>query len=73
MAWLRATRPTSLSWFLLIATTDGTNRSPSADGMTTGSAPIMTAPTEFVVPRSIPMIFDMKIISPKNELFEGRK
>ena len=56
-AWLRATRPTRRSWFLLTATTDGTSRSPSAEGMTTGSPPSMTATTELVVPRSMPMIF----------------
>ncbi len=61
-AWLRATRPTRRSPFLLMATTEGTRRSPSADGMTIGSPPSMTATTELVVPRSIPMIFPMCII-----------
>src|SRR5574341_2556944 len=63
MALLRATRPTRRSWFLLTATTDGTNRSPSADGITIGSPPLITAATELVVPRSMPMI--LPISSPK--------
>ena len=62
MAWLRATRPTRRSPFLLIATTDGTSRSPSAEGITTGSPPCMKAATELVVPRSIPMILPMKLL-----------
>ena len=36
---------------------DGTVRPPSAEAMTVGSPPSMTATTEFVVPRSMPMIF----------------
>ena len=44
---------------LVKATTDGTVRPPSALGMTTGSPPSMTATTEFVVPRSMPMILPM--------------
>jgi hypothetical protein len=44
---------------LFTATTDGTNRSPSAEGITTGSPPLITAATELVVPKSIPMIFAM--------------
>jgi hypothetical protein len=31
--------------------------------MTVGSCPSITATTEFVVPRSIPMIFDISILS----------
>jgi hypothetical protein len=65
MPWLRATRPTNRSWFLLIATTEGTSRSPSEEEITTGSLPCMTAPTELVVPRSIPMIFDINDFSKK--------
>ena len=37
----------------------GMVRPPSADGMTVGSPPSMTATTEFVVPRSMPMILPM--------------
>jgi hypothetical protein len=57
-AWRLATWPTSRSPSLVNATTDGVVRPPSALGMTTGSPPSMTATTEFVVPRSIPMILD---------------
>src|SRR5512145_1984650 len=53
-----ATCPTSRSPSLVNATTDGVVRPPSAFGMTTGSPPSMTATTELVVPRSMPMIFE---------------
>jgi hypothetical protein len=59
MAWLRATRPTSRSEFLLTATTDGTRRSPSAEGMTMAHRPSSQLQLRFVVPRSIPIIFPM--------------
>src|SRR5260370_4987727 len=39
-----------------MATTEGVVRPPSWFGITTGSPPCMTATTEFVVPKSIPMI-----------------
>src|SRR5262245_12542958 len=55
-AWRLATWPTSRSPVLVIATTDGLVRAPSWLGMTTGSPPCMTATTELVVPKSIPMI-----------------
>ena len=57
-AWRLATWPTSRSPSLVNATTDGVVRPPSALGMTTGSPPSMTATTELVVPRSIPMILE---------------
>src|SRR5450830_398865 len=50
-----ATVPTSRSPSFVKPTTDGVVRPPSAFGMTTGSPPSMTATTEFVVPRSMPM------------------
>ena len=50
-----ATWPTSRSPSLVNPTTDGVVRPPSAFGMTTGSPPSMTATTELVVPRSMPM------------------
>ena len=50
-----ATWPTRRSPVLLIATTDGVMRPPSALGMTTGSPPSITATTQFVVPRSMPI------------------
>ena len=39
------------------ATTDGVVLFPSAFGITTGSPPSITATHEFVVPKSIPIIF----------------
>src|SRR5207248_1772524 len=39
------------------ATTDGVVRPPSAFGMTEGSPPSSTAMHEFVVPRSMPIVF----------------
>src|SRR3990170_5111870 len=64
IAWRRATCPTMRSpVFGLTATTDGTSRPPSEDGITVGSPPSMMATTELVVPRSIPMILPMVFIS----------
>src|SRR3954471_1366271 len=63
-AWRLASWPTSRSPLLLKATTDGTVRPPSADAMTVGSPPSITATTEFVVPRSMPMILPMVAQSP---------
>ena len=51
-----ATWPTRRSPVLVNATTDGVRRPPSGLVITTGSPPSMTATTELVVPRSIPMI-----------------
>ena len=59
MAWRRATCPTSRSSSLANATTEGVVLPPSELGTTVGSPPSMTATTEFVVPRSIPMILPM--------------
>src|SRR5215471_4865216 len=55
-AWRLATWPTSRSPVFVIATTDGVVRAPSWLGITTGSPPCITATTEFVVPKSIPII-----------------
>src|SRR5580765_2886121 len=55
-AWRLASWPTSRSPVFVKATTDGTVRPPSAEAMTVGSPPSMTATTLFVVPRSMPMI-----------------
>src|SRR5882672_9061880 len=63
-AWRLASWPTSRSPVLVNATTEGTVRPPSAEAMTVGSPPSMTATTLFVVPRSIPMIFPMFAVSP---------
>ena len=55
-AWRLAGAPTKRVWSSWNATTEGVVRDPSRFVMTTGSPPSMTATTEFVVPRSIPMI-----------------
>ena len=54
-----ATWPTRRSPLFVKATTDGVRRLPSGLVMTTGSPPSMTATTELVVPRSMPMILLM--------------
>ena len=51
-----ATCPTRRSSPFVNATTDGVSRLPSGLVMTAGSLPSITATTEFVVPKSIPMI-----------------
>src|SRR6187397_2388181 len=63
-AWRLASWPTSRSPVLVNATTDGMVRPPSADAMTVGSPPSMTATTEFVVPRSMPMILPISMDAP---------
>src|SRR5215831_16139842 len=60
----RAICPTRRSPSLVNATTDGVSRLPSRLVMTTGSPPSITATTEFVVPRSIPMILPMRPCPP---------
>src|SRR5207253_6474010 len=55
-ACLLATCPTSRSPVLVMATTDGVVRAPSWLGITTDSPPCITATTEFVVPKSMPII-----------------
>ena len=68
-----ATWPTSRSPDLVKPTTDGVIRLPSGLVMTTGSPPSMTATTEFVVPRSIPMILLMSapLLCPSSEVPAG--
>src|SRR5665811_2411944 len=63
-AWRLASWPTRRSPVFVNATTDGTVRPPSADAMTVGSPPSITATTEFVVPRSMPMILPIGWCSP---------
>src|SRR6478735_9935508 len=67
-----ASWPTRRSPVLVNATTDGTVRPPSADVMTVGSPPSMTATTEFVVPRSMPMILPMSLVAPCGARGSGR-
>src|SRR5688572_17614147 len=62
-AWRLATWPTRRSPVLVNATTDGVSRLPSGLVMTTGSPPSMTATTELVVPKSMPMILLMGSLS----------
>src|ERR1700757_3686227 len=59
MACRLATWPTSRSPLLANATTDGVVRLPSWFAMTVGWPPSITATHEFVVPKSIPIIFPM--------------
>ena len=63
MAWRLAGAPTLRSPLPLSinATTEGVVRAPSELGITTGSLPSITATHEFVVPKSIPIIFPMII------------
>ena len=57
----RAGAPTSRWPSFVNATTDGVVRPPSAFGMTVDSPPSSTAMHEFVVPRSIPIVFAMSV------------
>src|SRR5256885_17129400 len=66
-----ATCPTRRSPSFVKATTEGVVRPPSAFGMTTGSPPSMTATTELVVPRSMPMIFSAILSAPGREFDAG--
>ena len=62
IAWRLATWPTSRSPLFVNATIDGVVRPPSSLGITFGSPPSITATTEFVVPRSIPIIFAIVLL-----------
>src|SRR6267142_5480259 len=66
-----ATCPTRISPSFVKATTDGVSRLPSWFGMTVGFPPSITATTEFVVPRSIPITFAMSLRF-LSDLFERR-
>ena len=61
--WRFAGAPTSRWPSFVNATTDGVVRPPSAFGMTAGSPPSIAAMHEFVVPRSIPIVFAMLVCS----------
>src|ERR1017187_4406267 len=61
MACRLATWPTKRSPFLVNPTTDGVVRPPSSLGMTLGTPPSITDTTEFVVPKSIPIIFPIDV------------
>src|ERR1700733_8319419 len=62
IAWRFATWPTSRSPLLVKATTDGVVRPPSSLAITLGSPPSITATTELVVPRSMPIIFAIVLV-----------
>jgi hypothetical protein len=59
IAWRLATWPTSRSPLFVKATTEGVVRVPSWLAMTVGWPPSITATTELVVPKSMPIIFAM--------------
>src|SRR4051794_26755396 len=61
--WRFAGAPTSRWPSFVNATTDGVVRPPSAFGMTVGSPPSSTPTQEFVVPRSMPIVFAMCLYS----------
>ena len=63
MACRLATCPTRISPSFVKATTDGVSRLPSWLGITVGLPPSITATTEFVVPRSMPITFAMSAVS----------
>jgi hypothetical protein len=63
IAWRFAGAPTSHSPVFDCATTDGVVRAPSEFAMTVGVFPSITATQEFVVPRSIPIIFPISHLS----------
>jgi hypothetical protein len=60
--WWRAIWPTSLSPLSVKPTTEGVSREPDELISTFGAEPSITATTEFVVPKSIPMILAIVII-----------
>jgi hypothetical protein len=59
---LLATCPTRISPLGVKATTEGVVLPPSSLGITVVLSPSMMAMQEFVVPKSIPMIFAMNIL-----------
>src|SRR5271156_6033514 len=59
-----ATWPTSRSPLFVNATTEGVVRPPSSFGITFASPPSITATQEFVVPKSIPIIFAIPNLIP---------
>src|SRR5688572_13204085 len=67
-AWRLATVPTSWSPLLAKPTTEGVVRPPSWLAITTGCPPSITATTELVVPKSIPMILLMLFRSSRLDL-----
>src|SRR5947209_6368781 len=72
MAWRLAGSPTRRSPLSVKATTLGVRRLPSWLGMTLTSPPSRTATTEFVVPRSMPMIFSSATVRLLSERHRAR-
>ena len=64
----RAGSPTMVSLLSVKATTLGVRRFPSALGITLTSVPSITATTELVVPKSIPIIFSPDAMNDSSEL-----
>ena len=64
-AWRFASWPTRRSPFLEKPTTDGVSLLPSWLVITVGSPPSITATTELVVPKSIPITLDMMFFPPQ--------
>src|ERR1039458_1149342 len=62
IAWRFATWPTRPSPLLVNATTEGVVRCPSWFAITVGWPASITATTELVVPRSIPMILPIPLL-----------
>ena len=62
--WRFATWPTNRSPLFVIATTEGVSREPSLFSRTVGSPASITATTELVVPRSIPITFAIVVLPP---------
>src|SRR5690606_12808864 len=63
IAWRLAIAPTSRFPCGVKARTEGVSRWPVRDGMTTGWPSMTAATTEFVVPRSIPMVGSWAMLS----------
>src|SRR3569832_532947 len=71
-AWRLATCPTNHSPDFVNPTTDDEKQQPSGVVMTTGSPPSITATTEFVVPRSMPIILLMSLCPRLRKLYNVR-
>jgi hypothetical protein len=70
-AWRFATWPTRRSPVLVNPTTEGVMRLPSGFVITTGSPPSITATTELVVPKSIPIILLMPLVLASRRQISG--
>ncbi len=62
IACRRAKRPTIRSPFFAVATTEGVVRLPSIFSIIFGAPPSMIATAEFVVPKSMPIIFAIYLL-----------